>query len=156
MTEHKVEAKPRFSYVQFCDDIRRELGNKTTLVGLYNGLMLFPAFPAFIPCLGINLVVDSPAATPVKSLSIKISNGTEIILEMTPITPTSNDSKESVETSEPTLTRSLLNMQAMLQAISIVAPCFLTVTAVIDGVESTMGKLRVALTPANSDILSTV
>ena len=33
---------PRVSYCIFCDDIRQEVGGKTSLIGIYHGDMIFP------------------------------------------------------------------------------------------------------------------
>jgi hypothetical protein len=48
-----------FGYAVFCDDIRRELGNKSSLLGIYAGVANFDAdFPITIPkfCIAVNWV----------------------------------------------------------------------------------------------------
>src|ERR1700685_3740105 len=37
------------AYVLFCDDVRQELGDKRTFVGVYGPELHVPAFPALIP-----------------------------------------------------------------------------------------------------------
>ena len=44
---------PKFEYSIICDDIRQEIGNKLTLVGTYNGLIIVPKLPYTIPKLCI-------------------------------------------------------------------------------------------------------
>lgn len=38
--------KKRHAWSLFCDDIRIEVGNKVSLMGIYNGEMFFEAFPS--------------------------------------------------------------------------------------------------------------
>jgi hypothetical protein len=48
-----------FGYALFCDDIRREIGNKTSLLGLYSAAAFFEAeFPISIPkfCVVVNWI----------------------------------------------------------------------------------------------------
>lgn len=49
-----------YGFVQFCDDIRHERGDKVTLVGVYQNEMVLDEIPAIIPRLGIsiNLVME--------------------------------------------------------------------------------------------------
>ena len=53
-----------FGYTIFCDDIRHEIGNKTSLIGVYENDMLFqhPIFPLLIPKLAMAIVVVVPKA----------------------------------------------------------------------------------------------
>jgi hypothetical protein len=45
-----IEAYPVLANTVFCDDVRYEIGNKSTLVGVYRGRMLVHGdFPALIP-----------------------------------------------------------------------------------------------------------
>src|SRR2546423_1236463 len=37
------------AFVLFCDDVRREIGNKRTFVGVYGSTLFVPAFPRLIP-----------------------------------------------------------------------------------------------------------
>jgi len=62
-----------FGYTVFCDDIRNEIGGKTTLVGVYAGdLVLQSPLPASIPRLGVSLVyVERPGESDLP-LSIRV------------------------------------------------------------------------------------
>lgn len=53
--------KPRtpFGYAIFCDDIRQEVGNKVSIIGIYRGVASYGAeFPLTIPrfCIAVNWV----------------------------------------------------------------------------------------------------
>lgn len=44
--------------VIICDDVRQESNGKEILIGVYNDVMLFSAFPAVLPHLNFRIVVD--------------------------------------------------------------------------------------------------
>ena len=51
---------PRVAYSFFCDDIRQEVGGKTTFVGIYHGDIIFSApKPVMYPRLCANVVIIS-------------------------------------------------------------------------------------------------
>lgn len=50
----------RFTHVVYCDDIRQEVGEKTSLIGLYNGQLGVPDFPCSLPKLCIIVSVSTP------------------------------------------------------------------------------------------------
>jgi hypothetical protein len=41
--------QPKFEYAIICDDIRQEIGNKLTFVGVYQDQIIVPAFPYTFP-----------------------------------------------------------------------------------------------------------
>jgi len=49
--------KPKLNYLILCDDIRQELGNKITLVGIYGNQIYVSKFPYIFPklCMQISL-----------------------------------------------------------------------------------------------------
>ena len=49
--------KPKLNYLILCDDIRQEVGNKVTLVGIYGNQIYVPKFPFTFPklCMQISL-----------------------------------------------------------------------------------------------------
>lgn len=61
----------RYGYCIFCDDIRTELGEKLSFMGVYNGILFLPEFPYTLPklCAHINLV--TPADQPYKSIVVE-------------------------------------------------------------------------------------
>ncbi len=48
--------KPRFNFLMICDDIREELGNKVSMIGVYQKDIFVPKFPFIFPklCFVIN------------------------------------------------------------------------------------------------------
>ncbi|KTB97813.1 DUF6941 family protein [Pseudomonas sp. ICMP 10191] len=48
----------RYAHAIFCDDIRQEVGGKTTMVGIYTGQLVASEIPCVLPkiCLALSLV----------------------------------------------------------------------------------------------------
>lgn len=71
---------PRHVEVIYCDDIRQEIGNKLSFMGVYTGNLLVPEFPTILPKLCIYATVITSADEPFEHLSLQIQqNGTTII-----------------------------------------------------------------------------
>ena len=50
------DIRETFGFAIFCDDIRREIGDKTSFIGAYAGVMVVHAqFPVVLPKLGIGI-----------------------------------------------------------------------------------------------------
>jgi len=56
------DQRPPSGFVVFCDDIREELRNKASLMGIYMGDMLLhhPEFPATLPKFGMMVQFEQP------------------------------------------------------------------------------------------------
>lgn len=151
MTEPKPEKaeNPRCILAQFCDDIRHEVGNKVTLVGLYDGALFLQEFPAMIPRLGINLVVDTPIEDQVQSVVLRIEKGDEVIGEAKASVPPQPNPATVVQNGHDEFTRAMFSMKILLAPITVMAPCMLRVKVTLDGIESIAGKLRITAAPSN-------
>lgn len=69
----------RFAHVVYCDDIRQEIGAKTSLIGLYNGQLGVPEYPCALPKLCIVVSVSTPKEQMFGDLSLTGSySGAEI------------------------------------------------------------------------------
>lgn len=71
----------RFAHAIYCDDIRQEVGNKTSLIGIYKGKMFVPSFPIVIPKLCVAVSIVTPTTRPFKTLKIKVLRGDQVLLE---------------------------------------------------------------------------
>ena len=147
MTKAKKTAdRPRFVIAQFCDDIRFELGNKVTIVGLYNGKLILQELPALIPRLGVVLTVNSPKTELTSNLMVVIEKDDEIIHHSRHNVPRPTTEEQS-QPGHDLISRRSLVMQIGLSPITVVAPCMLRVVVTIDGVEWQAGKLRISAAP---------
>lgn len=72
----------RYVTVQFCDDIRQEVGNKYSLVGCYGPLMLLSAMPVVLPKLCAFVRIYTPVNRPYAKLSIRVLRGEQLLTEM--------------------------------------------------------------------------
>jgi len=59
----------------YCDDIRTEIANKISLIGIYGGDMIVSSFPAVLPKLCIVITAVTDASDPFRKLSVKITKG---------------------------------------------------------------------------------
>ena len=150
----KVAAKApnqlRCVVVQFCDDIRHEVGNKVTLVGLYNGSLFLQEFPALIARLAINLIVETSIEDRISDMVVRIEKGEEIIFQTSTSIPPRVASNEVIQAGHDEPTRSMLGVQISLPPITVMSPCMLRVVVILDGLESIAGKLRIAAMSAPS------
>ena len=72
----------RFLSTVFCDDIRQEVGGKLSLIGVYNGVMYLPQFPATLPKLWILATyVVNRDDTP-KSLKMRVYKNNEPMVDL--------------------------------------------------------------------------
>ncbi len=62
----------RYVTVTYCDDIRQEVGNKTSLIGCYQGELHVQAAPSVLPKLCAFISVTTPKDRPFKSLRIRV------------------------------------------------------------------------------------
>jgi hypothetical protein len=60
----------------WCDDIREEVGNKLSFMGVYNQVVV-ASIPSVIPRLAAHMTVFTPIARPVKKLAFKILKSDE-------------------------------------------------------------------------------
>ena len=75
-------AEQRFVSVQYCDDVRPELGNKVSLMGCYGPSMLLTSFPAVLPKLCAHVKVYAPTDRPFAKLAIRIFRGDQILMDL--------------------------------------------------------------------------
>lgn len=67
---------------QFCDDIRRETGNKYSLMGCYGNELLVEKLPVLLPKLCVQVRVITPIDKPFSKLIIRAMMNDDIIAEM--------------------------------------------------------------------------
>ena len=135
-----------FAFAIFCDDIRFEIGNKVTLVGIYSGDMFLQELPAFIPKLGVAVTLVTPLHKSPSSLTVRISKGDDLALEF--VVPVVPGASPALSDEHDAPTRRSFIFQVPLPPMTIPAPCMLRVALVVDGVEMNAGKLRIGLNPA--------
>lgn len=132
----------------FCDDIRQEIGNKTSFMGIYNGEMFFSEFPAYVPKICISTVCHTQFDHLFKTLNCKVFFN-EVLLQENSI-PDSDLAKIQElalgqgSDADPVLSFSVVINQLFL-GLAFDKPSFIKVIIVADNEEIIAGKLRVKL-----------
>jgi hypothetical protein len=137
----------RYVHTIWCDDIRQEIGNKPSFMGVYTGKMVVAELPAVLPRLGVFTIVSTSLDEPFKSMKLRVvrDDGT-VLLEILPdpeaiAAPTD---KSSV----PDATRQTFSAGFALSPLELPAGCrYFEVQVDIDG--QTLGgpKLRLEINP---------
>ena len=70
----------RYVHAIWCDDIRLEVGNKPSFMGVFTGGILLPALPTVLPRLAVYIWVNTPVERPFKSLRISITRDDGFLL----------------------------------------------------------------------------
>lgn len=138
----------RYLHTIYCDDVRLEVGNKQSLMGIYSGDLLVPVFPVTLPklCIVVNLV--TPIDKPLKELTIRVTKDDEILIEA-PITDEQLSKPqlniiENGEKGDPDR-RICFNFTLMLTPFSIEKECVLRVRAVTESGEFKGNGLRIKI-----------
>lgn len=141
----------RFAHCRFCDDIRFEQGNKTSLMGIYGGDLQVspgpaPGAPVILPKLCIATFIETGVDEPIKSLSITISSGDTIIQEAT-LPPEQLVALQEASlkggTPEDPVEVISLGANLVLSPFMVDMERSISVTMTADGVKYRAGKLRI-------------
>jgi hypothetical protein len=62
----------RWLHATWCDDVRQEVGNKSSFMGVYNGVLLVPILPTVVKRLSVVIEVVSPIEKPFKKLTVRV------------------------------------------------------------------------------------
>jgi hypothetical protein len=66
----------------WCDDVRMEVGNKMSLMGVYSSELLVPTFPFVLQKLCLSCKVRTEIKKPFKQLKIVVSKNNEVMAEL--------------------------------------------------------------------------
>lgn len=72
----------RYGVVQFCDDIRQEIGNKFSLMGCYADSLITNSLPIVFPKLCAQVKLFTPAAKPFERLTVRAILENELLGEL--------------------------------------------------------------------------
>ncbi|WP_321899983.1 DUF6941 family protein [Paraburkholderia heleia] len=70
-----------YLHVLFCDDVRLEVGNKLTLVGLYSGQLNVAEAPVILPKLCVYALFVTPVQQEVTELTFRVYRDDELVAE---------------------------------------------------------------------------
>jgi hypothetical protein len=133
----------------FCDDIRFEIGNKLTYVGIYYGDLQVPSFPIALPKLCIAVRLVTPTEIPFSMVRIVIMKNDEVLMEEA---VSGADTPEvHMSDKDANLISRVNNIFAHFTVSPLVLsePCWIRVRAYdVDGEEIRLGAVRIGLAPA--------
>lgn len=69
------------AFVQFCDDVREEVGNKSSLIGLYDQEMRVEKFPALLPKFFLIINIQFRNSKPDDTIKVQVELDDKRILE---------------------------------------------------------------------------
>lgn len=130
----------RYLTAIFCDDIRREEGNKHSYMGVYTGVLGVPAFPALLPRLSFSLSMAVTASEPCSTLKFLLYKDDQIIAQQE-IPAEALSQAQSEGAVDDRRTRFATFFQIF--PVQLDGPCLFRARAVCDGEEFRGGSLSV-------------
>ena len=137
--------KQRFAYCVFCDDIRFELGNKNSYMGIYESTLLVEDVPCILPKICVALNFHCPVDTPVSSFGFYIKLDETVV------------SEQFIPEDQVTLSNQVLllnkkskslnyKINAIISPFPIESVGMLTATVIVDGKDYLAGTLDIQRT----------
>ncbi|MFJ6324282.1 MULTISPECIES: DUF6941 family protein [unclassified Rhizobium] len=138
----------RYGYCIFCDDVRTEIGEKLSFIGVYSGVLTLPEFPFSLPkfCVHVNLITSS--TEPYRSIVLRCAapGDRQPILEER-LDPAQLDEQKDlssgVEVNDTPL-NVVIGASLIFSPLRLRQPGLLTVSAIIDDKPAEIASLRVA------------
>ena len=138
----------RLAYCHFCDDVRIEIGNKTSLMGIYGGELLVPAMPTILPRLAVVTFVRTPFDQPMATLAFEVREGAVVLArhEMSPAELEAGQKSMVDRDLDADRPKSFsIGANAFLQPLAIERPKVIDAVVICDGEELSAGKLFIRL-----------
>ncbi|WP_118182103.1 DUF6941 family protein [Paraburkholderia phosphatilytica] len=136
----------RYAHTLFCDDIRMEVGGKSSLMGLYHGELLVPQNPTVLPKLCVVVTVVTGSDNPFKTLSMTIASKdrlfAEQIMPADAVEQIQNHLRSSSDPEDP-ITRMAIILQMAISPFVVDEAFTLKVFVTADGEKLPAGRLRV-------------
>jgi hypothetical protein len=124
----------------FCDDVRQEVGNKLSYLGVYGGNLVVPAFPTTLIKLCCVFSLLLPSKAPPKSVTFKLLRDEEVIFE-TDLPPDHIKSLEKLAASGSDSRAIATGTVAQFVSFPVTHACALKARAIVDGKEIPGGGL---------------
>ncbi|WP_202370376.1 DUF6941 family protein [Pseudomonas sp. MWU318] len=143
----------RFAYSIFCDDIRYEVNNKSSYIGIMGNLMYIPTFPAVLPKLCVSVTANTTHDNPFKALQFKGTLGETVLFDVAL-------EKEQLEQMHEQAANQIddakgLSAQAMfvLSPLHIQEPGKIKISVIADGVDLECNGMQISPAPEGMQII---
>ena len=141
----------RYIHVVYCDDLRPEIGNKTSFMGVYQQKMIVSQLPAVLSKLCIFITIGTPVEEPFKSLRVFVKKDDEVIAESSLseeiLCTAQQDVSQAIERDhnddEDLQGRFSVSTCLVFEGFGIDAPCRIKVRAIADGEELRGNTLKI-------------
>lgn len=141
----------RRAYSHFCDDVRAEVGNKFSLMGIYGGELFVQGAPTVLPKLVIAMFFSTPPDEPFNKLKFVVRAGDQTMVEheMPPqeIEKIVSGLKRLPDANDP-ITGLTIGVTLFVSPFIVDKPMTIKATAICDGEELPAGRLYVKLLDA--------
>lgn len=131
----------RFLSSIFCDDVRREEGNKLSYMGVYGGNLLVPNFPIVLPRLCVAVQMRTSPSPP-KELVFKLLRDHELIGERQIASSALRGLSDAADVAQETAMQ-VIGTIFQIFPLQLTGPCIFRARAVCDGQEFKGGALVV-------------
>ena len=115
----------------YCDDIRREVGNKMSYMGVYTSKLLVPEFPAILPKLSIIIEVRTSMSEPFEELELRILQGENIVGQVDFDSDTLSTQSSLTEDSDADNETDIDNRMVVVRAVVTISPLVVSETQTI-------------------------
>ena len=136
----------RFAYCQFADDIRYEVGGKTSLIGIYGSEIHVTEFPAVMPKFCAAAFFATSPEENLGSLQVTVLNGDSVVFEAAVPSDTLQQMVGDVlknPTPEDPVSVITLGVHGIVSPLVLDRESVIKVIVKADGQEYMAGKLRV-------------
>lgn len=140
----------RYVYSIFCDDIRQEIGNKMSLMGIYNGELHVATLPAVLSKLCVAIFCATSIENPFQSLSIKVTSDNVVLQEITVSATDLSQRQQEISSRSPVedpISTIYLGVNVSLSPFVIEKEKSVIATVTADEQEIPAGRLRIKHTP---------
>lgn len=121
----------KFFYAVFCDDIRHEINGKLSYMGIYQGALYFPEFPASMPKLCISIHIMLPKDEEFKTICLSGSiDDEEVFNHELPKEQVQADKNSLVDTKDAK--RLMIQTSVIATPITFEKPCRLQISIKVD------------------------
>lgn len=134
----------------FCDDIRREMDNKTSFMGCYESELIVPYAPIVLSKLCVYIIALTPIARPFDSLTLRVVLDNHTELARLEIPPEELSNRPVV--SDETATRKFISTALMFSPFVIEKPTSLRVMADTEEGEIVGPRLLIKVAPEAGSI----
>lgn len=139
-----IQNEGRFVHAIFCDDIRREIGNKVSFMGCYQGELVVPNIPATLPKLCVHATIVATTERAVKSLTVRLDQNEK---PLAVIEVPADDFARSPPSAQADAKRWSATVGVMLMPFNITEPCELRLVVVTEEGEMPGPRLRINVMP---------